>query len=373
MARYLSLPKELVAGPILFGKKLCASYSQFGSGQFEYFGVSGTFTVPDGVTNVRVTALGAGGAGECHAAHPCCNCVSFAGPGGGGGGFIVAEVAVTPGTACTIVVGAFPGGTTCMGTQVMAHGGCSGCKVCLCRNVPYYGQFCNSFCTGSGTPGAGGTTSNSGVTVLMACNGSKGMAGFCGTQCSMLSCFGSNIDNCLPCQCNACACCVFVKLAGNGGAAGSYMGNAQCSEFPGPLCTDFFACKAFNGEAGAINDLSVNIIKPRWPGEFVVSTSRCETFVAGTAAGFPASTYITSVFGGANSVPCCCDSTTRKFAFAGCGGGGSGTSHGSVVRQCQANYNQQTQLCCPCGISQSNGPSATTCANGGNGYFVVEY
>ena len=373
MARYVSLPKELVASPILFGKKLCTSYSQFGSGQFEYFGVSGTFTVPEGVTRVRVTALGAGGAGECHGAHPCHCCVHFGGPGGGGGGFIVAEATVTPGTACTIVVGAFPGGATCMGTQVIAYGGCSGCKVCVCRNVPYYGQFCSSFCTGSGCPGAGGTTANSGVTVLMACNGSRGMCGFCGTISCALACFNTNPANCLPCCCNACACCTFLKLAGNGGAAGSYMGNAACSEFPGPNCTDFFACKAFNGEAASINDLSVSVVKPRWPGEFVVSTSRLESSVAGTAAGYPSLCYMTSVFGGANSVPCCLDASSRAFAIAGCGGGGSGTAAGFVGRVCQASYNSIQCMCCPCGISQGVGPSAVTCANGGNGYFVVEY
>jgi hypothetical protein len=156
---------------------------------------------------------------------------------------------------------------------------------------------------------------------------------------------------------------------GQGGAAGSYLGVTAQSEFPGTLGSDLFACKAFNGEAVAIADVSVPIVKPRWPGEYIVSTSRADASIAGTAAAYPCPTYIASVFGGANAVWCCCELATRCFGNAGCGGGGSGGQVASAARRCCASYNNQLLLQCERGQSVS----AFYCGAPGNGYFVVEY
>ena len=368
MARYVSLPRELVAAPILFGKKLCTSYSQFGSGQFEYFGVSGTFTVPTGVTRVRVTAVGAGGSGGCAHASNCCCYAQVTGAGGGGAGYISAEVDVTPGTACTITVGAAPGGTTCMGTQVVANGGCNAVSVCTCMCCDNYGAQCNFRSGGCGSPGAGGGYSSNNVTVLAASCGSCGKSGS-GPICASNIHGGLGSEFYLPCQCNDCACCYRFFCFGQGGASGSYLGITAQSEFPGTQGSDLFACKAFNGEAVAIADISVPIVKPRWPGEFVLSTSRSDSSIAGTAAGYPCPTYIASVFGGANSVLCCCESATRTLGNAGCGGGGSGGQIASVTRRCCASYNSQTFFTCPCGQTCSSFQMGCP----GNGFFVVEY
>ena len=368
MARYVSLPKELVASPLVFGKKPCTTYTAFGSGQFEFFGVSGTFTVPTGVTKVRVSALGAGGAPSC-ACSPYMSCPchpSMGGHGGGGGGYVLAEVDVTPGTACTITVGAYPGGTTCMGTQIIAAGGCAGVAFqgFLCGN---YGQSCD-YCTGGagrGCGGAGGTgTANTAANVtclITACGG----CGLCGCPQAMASCFTHTCTNCGNCNIYH-----FPVMGGKGGAAGSYLGTTTQSEFPGTTGSDLFACKAFNGEALAINDVSVPVVKPRWPGEFIVSTSRLDSSIAGTAAGYPCPTYIASVFGGANSSPCCCDTAIRCNGVAGCGGGGPGNAAMNMARCCNCSYSNQN-VCgsCPCGQC---GP-ALGCVNGGNGYFVIEY
>ena len=371
MARYVSLPKELVASPLVFGKKPCTTYTAFGSGQFEFFGVSGTFTVPTGVTKVRVSALGAGGAPSC-ACSPSMSCPchpSMGGHGGGGGGYVLAEVDVTPGTACTITVGAYPGGTTCMGTQIIAAGGCAGVTFegFCCGN---YGQTCDyrTSGVGRGCGGCGGTgTANTAasVTCLITATGSCGGCGLCGCAQVMASCFSHTCTNCGNCNIYH-----FPVMGGKGGAAGSYLGTTTQSEFPGTTGSDLFACKAFNGEAVAINDVSVPLVKPRWPGEFIVSTSRLDTSIAGTAAGYPCPTYIASVFGGANSVSCNCEVATRCFGIAGCGGGGGGGQQPQSVFRCVCSYsNQNFCFQCPCGCSGSS----FTCAPGGNGYFVVEY
>lgn len=364
MARYVSLPAALVAAPIIFGKKPCTSYSQFGSGQFEYFGVSGTFTVPAGVTRVRVTAVGAGGAGSEARGTSCCCWAQLAGHGGGGAGFISAEVDVTPGTACTIVVGAAPGGTTCMGTQVVAFGGCNAVGLCTCLCCTNYGQTCGFKSCGS--PGVGGGYSSNNVTVLTVSCGSCGGTG-------QLYCFG-NIHNSspaepVPCEANSCACCWRFWCFGRGGAAGSYLGITAQNEFPGTQGADIFACKAFNGEAVSVDTISVPVVKPRWPGEFIVSTSRADSLIAGTAAGYPCPTYTASVFGGACSVCCCCELATRILGNAGCGGGGSGAQISPATKKCCAAYDgSQGLFClgnCCCSAFYQGCP--------GNGYFVVEY
>ena len=83
------------------------------------FTSDGTFTVPDGVTKILVTAFGAGGGGY--------NAV-----GGGGGERIIKKAySVTPGTAISIKIGvggtdAVAGGSTVIGSLVTVAGGISG-------------------------------------------------------------------------------------------------------------------------------------------------------------------------------------------------------------------------------------------------------
>jgi hypothetical protein len=70
-----------------------------GSGGFhgiQEFTVSGTITVPDGVTGILVELWGAGGGGDCHRSPAI---------GGGGGGYTRAVVSVTPGNTYNVKVG----------------------------------------------------------------------------------------------------------------------------------------------------------------------------------------------------------------------------------------------------------------------------
>ena len=92
---------------------------EYGSGLWQVFTSSGTFTVPSSVTKIRVRVLGAGCGG------------TNGGRGGCGGGYAFGEFAVTPGAAYTVTIGAggvggaspSAGGTTSFGALISATGG----------------------------------------------------------------------------------------------------------------------------------------------------------------------------------------------------------------------------------------------------------
>jgi hypothetical protein len=71
---------------------------------YQVFTSSGTFTVPAGVTRVKVTAIGAGGNGGTGFTSGCACDQSFGG-GGGAGGYVVDYVGVTAGGSATVTVG----------------------------------------------------------------------------------------------------------------------------------------------------------------------------------------------------------------------------------------------------------------------------
>lgn len=87
----------------------------FGTGNIQMYGLgmSGTFTVPAGVSTVRVRLWGGGGYNA-----------------GSGGGFALKTIyGLVPGAAITVTVGAAPnstGGTSSFGSYVSATGGSSG-------------------------------------------------------------------------------------------------------------------------------------------------------------------------------------------------------------------------------------------------------
>ncbi len=93
----------------------------FGTGLIRIHGssrASYTFTVPTGITSVRVRVWGAGGGG----------CGSSANAGGGGGGFAIGEFDVVAGTSYAITVGqggapSTSGGTSSFGSLISATGG----------------------------------------------------------------------------------------------------------------------------------------------------------------------------------------------------------------------------------------------------------
>ena len=330
MGRYVSLA---IAPTINYGIRDVKP--GYGTGSFRFFGVSGTFTVPAGISEVRVTALGAGGCGTTNCfSGPC---AVYIGGGGGGGGYVVACVAVTAGCVCNVAAGAAGGGASCFGTVVFAYGGCNGSLCCAGAG----GNFCA--CTGS------------------TCNvGRNGNAGCTGFLCCVGN--GSRDCNCVSTDC------------GMGGASGSPIGGGGTGPFPGTSGADIFNCKGFNGEDSTESDLATkfgNVI--RWPGDAILGTSRLATSVGATAAGFPPGCYCVSSFGGGRPICGCCTvaatlcCSPNNYASAGFGGGQSGC-RGTCV--CFQNaYGYVGGVTCFCTMLSSRGFRG----NAGTGYVVVEF
>lgn len=101
-----------------------------GFSQMQVFESSGSFTVPAGVTQVRVSVTGGGGAAGYHATMP---------GGGGGGGGMASDIVtgLVPGQVIAVTVGAGgvapaspadggPGGTSSFGSYLSATGGSGG-------------------------------------------------------------------------------------------------------------------------------------------------------------------------------------------------------------------------------------------------------
>jgi hypothetical protein len=129
----------------------------------QVFTSSGSFTVPAGVTKLRVRVVGGGGSGGGSTA-------SLAGAGGGSGAYAEGVVTVTPGQVITVTVGAGGagnsgasgsiGGTSSFGAFASATGGSGGAT--------------NG--GGSAPGGAPGSASGSGFILIAGANGQDGYA-----------------------------------------------------------------------------------------------------------------------------------------------------------------------------------------------------
>jgi len=331
MGRYVSLA---IAPTINYGIRDVKP--GFGTGGFRFFGVSGTFTVPAGISEVRITALGAGGCGATNTFSGCC--AILVGGGGGGGGYVVATASVTAGCVCNVAAGAVGGGASCFGSIVYAYGGCNASICC--------GGAGGNFCACSGSTCIVGRSGNAGCTGFSAPgSGSPDCSGGLGFDCGM------------------------------GGASGSPIGGGGTGPFPGTSGSDIFNCKGFNGEDATEADLATkfgNLI--RWPGDAILGTSRLATSVGATAAGFPMGCYCVSSFGGGRLICGCCSvaatlcCSPNNYASAGFGGGSSGCrvtcycyfqGHGYASPVCN--------FCCPNLVSRGFR------GNPGTGYVVVEF
>lgn len=99
-----------------------AAVTNYTGAGIQVFKANGTFTVPTGVTKLKVTAFGGGGGGFANGG----DAGSYPGGSGGAG---IAYVTTTPGTSYTVTVGAGgnggggSGGTTTFGSVVTATGG----------------------------------------------------------------------------------------------------------------------------------------------------------------------------------------------------------------------------------------------------------
>lgn len=169
----------------------------------QLFTANGTFTVPTGVTAVKVTVIGGGGGGG--------NTVSgwTTGQGGGGGGGVAIEylTGLTPGAAIAVTVGSggsggAAGGTSSFGAYCSATGGSAGSASSSLLNAGgsggtgsggdinlvggpgglgiYTSVGCFSYSAGGGGGGAGGSAGQPGDTTstsLQAAGGTGGLGG----------------------------------------------------------------------------------------------------------------------------------------------------------------------------------------------------
>ena len=110
------------SGQVLTSQGASAPIWQTASGGFsnmQVFTSSGTFTVPAGITKVKVTVVGGGGNGGTGS-------TSSAGGGGGGGGAAISIISgLTPSSTVSITVGG-AGGTSSFGAYCSATGGGAG-------------------------------------------------------------------------------------------------------------------------------------------------------------------------------------------------------------------------------------------------------
>jgi len=106
------------------GKIVCTSDAPSGGGGVaggQLFTASGTFTVPAGVTKIKVTLIGGGGKGSNASGS---GLGAQGGLGGGGGATVVSWLTVTPGNGIAVSVGA--GENTTFGSLTAAKGGDDG-------------------------------------------------------------------------------------------------------------------------------------------------------------------------------------------------------------------------------------------------------
>lgn len=329
MGRYIQQPVRE------FNPGITDTKTFYGSGQYRIFSSSGNWTVPTGVSTVRVSALGAGGGGGGHwyAQEDGGTCLSgictstfkgsFAlGGAGGGGSYTVGVASVTPGCVCCVVVGAAgstqdtcvkwansgalsycccaggdtgklcaecggAGGFSCAlgicapGGQGGGNGrcGCGGLDANIWSTTTNWGTYCSCIdagCSGCICGGAGGSGSNGFVNY---CGGAGGAGGWLqGIQ-------GSSI-NCL-------------KNFTNAGAAGSPLGHGN-----GPVTPNLFNSAAFDGSTDneATLILKYDLPFPRWCGQIIY------TQAAGTL-GAP---------GNCSSVTCCCSCTYNLTSYCCC-------------------------------------------------------
>jgi hypothetical protein len=136
-----------------------STVSGSGGGGMQVFKTAGshTFTVPPGVTCVKVTAIGGGGSGGN--ATTLALGSSAAGGGGSGGKIVASVTGLTPGASIAVTVGA-AGAASSFGAHATANAGGNG------------GSSGNN---ASGAGGAGGTGSGSGGFFVL--NGRAGTAG----------------------------------------------------------------------------------------------------------------------------------------------------------------------------------------------------
>jgi hypothetical protein len=145
----------------------------------QVFTASGSFTVPAGVTQLRVRVLGAGGGGAGASAGNAGGC-------GGAGGYAEGIYVVTPGQVITVTIGAAAGGGA-SGNNAGGNGGTTSFGALCSATGGNGGQNTGStYAGGAGGVGAGGainvggSAGSDGGSIITSVNGMGGASAFGG-------------------------------------------------------------------------------------------------------------------------------------------------------------------------------------------------
>jgi len=141
---------------------IAASGGGSGFSNIQVFTSNGTFTVPTGITKVKVTVVGGGAGGAFGANVPTCPFSPIGGTGGGAGGAAIEIISgLTPGGTVAVTVGAAGGlGNICTGTGQTAGGTSS------------FGAYCSA--TGGATSTVGGLGSGGDLNIRGGPGGQNG-------------------------------------------------------------------------------------------------------------------------------------------------------------------------------------------------------
>ena len=214
------LAREGTAGQVLMsgGPSADPSYgtmtNSYVGDRGQVFTSTGTFTVPDGVTAVKVTVVGGGGGGG---GTPSSSGTGHTGGGGGGGVSIEYVTGLTPGGAVSVTVGA--GGAGGTGNATGATGGTSS-----------FGAYCSAT-GGAGGAGAGSGGYGGGGAGGTGSGGDINISGFPGSAAnSTYSCSGGG--------------------GGSGGPVLTFFGSGPCNTFP--IMAAYGGQGFINGTGGAV-------------------------------------------------------------------------------------------------------------------------
>ena len=147
----------------------------YGGAKSQIFTSGGTFTVPSGITSLKVTVIGGGGGGAYMSYNP-----SGCGPApaaGGYGGMAIGYITVTSGSAYTITVGAGGAGAyrTTAGSVTGGSGGSSSFSTLISATGGGGGYA--DFNTSASIPGANGVGSSGTLSNTYTANGASGIYG----------------------------------------------------------------------------------------------------------------------------------------------------------------------------------------------------
>jgi hypothetical protein len=420
MGRYIQTPERD------FNPGLSDTKRFYGSGQYRIFSSSGTWTVPLGVSTVRVSALGAGGGGGGHwfAHENSIGCLSgfcttnFMGSwsiagNGGGGAYTVGVASVTPGCVCCVVVGAC--GTT-RGICVYWQCPGSGCQSTCCAACTI-----GSLCGLNG--GDGGFSCALGICAPGGKGGTGGRCG-CGGLDPTIWCVTTNWSTYCSCTCAGCSGCIcggaggsgsngFVNYCGGSGTAGGWcecgsnrllnctkqFGCAGAAGSPlghgeGPVVPNVFNSLAFDGstDSEAFLISKYDLPYPRWCGQIIYTqapgtlgapgNNTCVCCTCGT--GCCGTSGYCCIFKSKWNAPCagfcCCFIDSNNWtvncnsSIWSCAGLGAGGMHCAIGAQAYYDASPGNGACGACGPAPQNNLSTSSCGTrAGNGEVILEW